>query len=357
MTTSSTAWSENWMNNWLSSQQRYWDAWSEMAQTGMPRSKSFSGTNMWTEGLDHWWKAVSPQAPDPVNEMFQRVIDMGKNYLSMADQALGATSRNPADKAMDAWIKAMTDGFQRWTQQLESGMDSAVPDIFGIGKTSLDAWQRMATGMTAGMPPFNSSMSGLEMPGAQTMQDQFKRMLDTPALGYLRESQERMQALSQKFLDYQETMLAYKLAFAKMGQRSVQALQARMLELSSKNEDPITTIRGMYDLWVDVSEEIYSEFAMTDEYQVVYGDLVNALMKLRQGMNELAEQGYKAMHLPTRSDMDALQRRQQELRRENHALRREMKALNARIDGMQTAVTQSVTSTSAPAKTSQSDYS
>jgi class III poly(R)-hydroxyalkanoic acid synthase PhaE subunit len=334
------AWSENWMNNWLSSQQRYWDAWSEMVQTGMSSSKNFSGTNMWTEGLDRWWKAVSPQAPDPVNEMFQRVIDMGKNYLSMAEQALGATTGNAADKAMDAWFKAMTDGFQRWTQQLESGMDSAVPDMFGIGKTSLDAWQRMVTGMTAGMP---SSMSGLEMPGVQGMQEQFKRMLDTPALGYLREYQERMQALSQKFLDYQEAMLAYKLAFAKMGQRSVQALQTRMLELSSKNEDSIKTLRGMYDLWVDVSEEIYSEFAMSDEYQVVYGDLVNALMKLRQGMNELAEQGYKAMHLPTRSDMDALQRRQQELRRENHALRRELKALNARIDGI---VTQSGTSPS-----------
>ena len=54
-------------------------------------------------------------------------------------------------------------------------------------------------------------------------------------------------------------------------------------------------------MWVDASEEAYGEFVMSDEYQVVYGDLVNSLMRVRKDMNDLAEQHYQLMNIPTRS--------------------------------------------------------
>ena len=38
------------------------------------------------------------------------------------------------------------------------------------------------------------------------------------------------------------------------------------------------SLRELYDLWVEVSEEHYAEFAMSEEYQALYGDMVNKLM-------------------------------------------------------------------------------
>jgi len=85
-------------------------------------------------------------------------------------------------------------------------------------------------------------------------------------------------------------------------------------------------------MWVDGSEEAYAKFAMSDEYQVVYGDLVNALMRVRKDMNELVEHQYELMNIPTRSEVDTMQGRQQENRRENRQLRHEIAQLRAQVE-------------------------
>jgi predicted flap endonuclease-1-like 5' DNA nuclease len=71
---------------------------------------------------------------------------------------------------------------------------------------------------------------------------------------------------------------------------------------------------------------------MSDEYQVVYGDLVNALMQVRQDMNELVEQQYQLMNIPTRSEIDTMQHRQQENRREFRHLQRELAELRSEVE-------------------------
>lgn len=92
----------------------------------------------------------------------------------------------------------------------------------------------------------------------------------------------------------------------------------------------IESLRALYDMWVDASEEAYGEFVMSDEYQVVYGDLVNSLMRVRKDMNDLAEQHYQLMNIPTRSEIDTVQRRQQEQRREPSAAARDHRSCGHR---------------------------
>ena len=121
------------------------------------------------------------------------------------------------------------------------------------------------------------------------------------------------------------------LAFAKTALASLESVQKRLQAMHEKGEK-IESLRGLYDMWVDASEEAYGDFATSDEYQVVYGDLVNALMQVRKDMNELAEQHYKLMNIPTRSEINTMQHRQQENRRENRHLRREIAELRAEIE-------------------------
>ena len=71
---------------------------------------------------------------------------------------------------------------------------------------------------------------------------------------------------------------------------------------------------------------------MSDEYQVVYGDLVNSLMQVRKDLNELAEHQYQLMNIPTRSEIDTMQHRQQENRREARLLRHEITKLREQVE-------------------------
>lgn len=82
---------------------------------------------------------------------------------------------------------------------------------------------------------------------------------------------------------YQTCADDYLKAFAKQGLSAVATLRERIQQLRDDGK-VITSLRELYDLWVEVNEDAYGKFAMTDEYQVVYGDMVNALM-VKQGIN------------------------------------------------------------------------
>jgi class III poly(R)-hydroxyalkanoic acid synthase PhaE subunit len=292
--------------------------------------------------LDKWWSAISPQLNGDMGTVAQRFYDMGKSFMSLAEGSFGAMGQEQPDAAMNLWMSSMQAMLQQWITQIQNNMDVVTPDLPGVSGTTLSTWAQFADTVA---PWLNMSQSylkdiaeghlpgGIEMPGVGAAQEQFCRALSVPGLGYTREQQERFQELARHLLGYHDALRAYKLAFAKTALASLNEVQARMQSLHEKGEY-IESLRALYDMWVDASEAAYADFAMSDEYQVVYGDLVNALMQVRRDMNELAEQQYRQLNIPTRSEIDTMQKRQQENRRENRQLRREVAELRALVEKM-----------------------
>ncbi|WGZ93667.1 MAG: class III poly(R)-hydroxyalkanoic acid synthase subunit PhaE [Candidatus Thiothrix putei] len=347
-------WSEEMMKNWSDAQQRYWNAWSDLSKMGQPQAvpnfgagfgSGFGAAPAWTQGLEQWWKAVSPHAvPGASTDAFQRMVEMGKVYMNLAENAykVQQTGSNGTD-AMNAWMDAMETGFRQCCGQLEMGKFTA--HGFGVGQAALDSWQRVLGSM--GMQAFQQmGAGGFHMPTSENWSEQLNKVLGTPAVGYNRESQERLQALAKLGANYQEAMDDYLKAFAKQGIESVQALRERVNTLRSEGKK-INSLRELYDLWVDVNEQVYAKFAMTDEYQVVYGDLVNALMALKQGINAELDSVYEAANLPTRKDLNAAFEKQQEMRRENRTLRKQLQELSRKVDAL--AAVQNTAPPAAPA--------
>jgi len=330
------AWSDDMMKNWSDAQQRYWNAWSDLSKMGQPQAvPGFGAAPAWTQGLEQWWKAVSPHAvPGASTDAFQRMVEMGKVYMNLAENAYNVqlADGNGSD-AMDAWMNAMEAGFRQCCGQLEMGKFTA--HGFGVGQAALDSWQRVMNSM--GMQAFQQvGAGGFHMPTSENWTEQFRKVLATPAVGYNRESQERLQALGQLGANYQEAMDDYLKAFAKQGIESVQALRERVASMRADGKK-IHSLRELYDLWVDVNEQVYAKFAMTDEYQVVYGDLVNSLMALKQGINAELDSTYEAANLPTRKELNAAFAKQQEMRRENRTLRKQLQELSRKVDALAAA--------------------
>ena len=329
-----------------------------------PFAQFSSGTNPFSGALDQWWSTIKPEAQGDIGTVAQRFYDMGKSFMSMAEGMFGATANEHPDAAMQVWMSSMQAALQQWITQIQNNMDMVTPDLPGVSGTTLSTWAQFADSVA---PWLNMSQSylkdvaaghlpgGIEMPGVGAAQEQFCRALSVPGLGYNREQQERVQALARHLLTYHEALRAYKLAFAKTALASLDSVQKRLQALHEEGKT-IESLRALYDMWVDASEEAYGDFAMSDEYQVVYGDLVNALMQVRKDMNELADQQYHLMNLPTRPEIDTMQRRQQENRRENRQLRREIAELRAQVDklakGKPAAAAKPKVKTSSPAQDS-----
>ncbi len=349
----------DWQGDWLKNQQQFWQSWANMVgQSGSnpttigsnpfspnmgsnpfsPNmgSNPFSpnmGSNPffpdWSQTLDQWWRLVSPQASDPVSEMFQRIIETGKSFNKLAEQGYSLGQTEEGQDPIQSWLDNMQKGFEDWSKQISTNKfslfdnkDSSIPEWMGLNKGALEIWDTVANSIGLGGVP--------DIPGLDKSKVELGRLLKSPALGQWREHQQQLQNITQLLIEFQEADQVYKLAFAQMGLRSIEALRQRLSNISS-DEDKVSTVREFYDLWVDVNEEIYSEFTMTDEYQVIHGDFVNALMALRKETNALTEKLYKAANLPTRSELNTINKRLQEQRRENIQLRNEIKKLASQI--------------------------
>lgn len=310
-----------------------------------PFAQFGAGDNPLSGMMESWWSSIRPEAQGDVGTVAQRFYDMGKSFMSMSEGLFGASGQDQPEAAMNLWMSSMQAALEQWIAQIQANADFATPDLPGVSGTTLSSWAQFADSVA---PWLNMSQSllkevaeghmpgGVELPGLGAAQEQFCRALSMPGLGYTREQQEHLQGLARHLLTYHDALRAYKLAFAKTALASLDSVKDRLQELHEKGEK-IDSLRGLYDLWVDASEEAYADFATGDEYQVVYGDLVNALMQVRKDMNELAERHYVLMNIPTRSEINTMQRRQQENRRENRHLRREIAELRAQVEKLASA--------------------
>jgi class III poly(R)-hydroxyalkanoic acid synthase PhaE subunit len=309
-----------------------------------PFAQFGAGESPFSGMLDQWWSSVRPEAQGDIGTVAQRFYDMGKSFMSMSEGLFGASGQDQPEAAMNMWMSSMQAALQQWIAQIQANADFATPDLPGVSGTTLSSWAQFADTVA---PWLNMSQNllkeiaeghmpgGIEMPGMGAAQEQFCRALSMPGLGYTREQQEHLQGLARHLLAYHDALRAYKLAFAKTALASLDSVRNRLQALHEKGEK-IESLRGLYDMWVDASEDAYGDFATSDEYQVVYGDLVNALMQVRKDMNELAEQHYVLMNIPTRSEINTMQHRQQENRRENRLLRRELAELRAQVAELST---------------------
>jgi class III poly(R)-hydroxyalkanoic acid synthase PhaE subunit len=335
-------WTDNMMKTWSDAQKKYWDAWAEMARMGKPpmaASLNSSDEPAWGQGLDQWWKAVSPYLTNvSTQDAFQRMMDMGKVYMNLAENAFKVQQTGVNDQeALEAWLQGLETGFKQYASQLESGKYSDMG--FGVGQAAMDNWQKVLKSIN--LPNFQEiGTAGLRVPSAQDWQETLNKLLNTPALGMTRESQARSQALVKLALNYQAAVDAYLKAHNKQGFASVEALRERMQVLATGGEK-ITNLRDLYNLWVEVNEAVYGKFAMSDEYQVVYGDMVNTMMELRQGINQELDAYYQSVNLPTRKELNAAYEKQQALRRELRELRQQVQALSRQAAKPKVAATPS----------------
>ena len=167
------------------------------------------------------------------------------------------------------------------------------------------------------------------------MNKHLKKMLGMSGLS------EHIPAHNQKILEelsaaYQQAMKDYMQAFSGQGLESVQALRERIAELSSEGAS-ISSLRELYDLWVDVSEEVYQKFAFSDDYQKVYGEMVNSFVALKGALDEVRDSQLQALRVLTPRDLDEVLKKQHEAERENADLQNELDELKAQVAEMKAA--------------------
>jgi polyhydroxyalkanoate synthesis regulator phasin len=228
------------------------------------------------------------------------------------------TSPNPAAD-FEALGRQVWDAWSRpWAGP--AAAPAAPPSMTGMDglKSYYDWMQQTAAAMTGqGGPiaspvaPFgNWNLPGTGMPPLGV--DAWRGMLDTPAFGYNREQQAQQQALMRALLDHQQASARYHELLARAQAQGAERMQRKLAEPGFQ----VTSLKAMYDLWVDAVEEAYAQVALSDEFREAYAAQGNTQMRVRQLQQQQLEQWCREVGLPTRSEVATLGQRVQELRRE-----------------------------------------
>jgi class III poly(R)-hydroxyalkanoic acid synthase PhaE subunit len=324
--------SNSWTDQWFKAQQKFVESWSDMAKTGTSENQT-SQSDLWAQSFELWRKACSGQTQPDIQQAMNKCLDMGKEYFAMGEQV----SKSMADGANPV------EGINQWMEQLKQSLQPSggMPGFNGAGVNDFmkqwfaptSSWQQM----TAAMTPMNQT--AWQMPGMNTSVfnmgeaiDPLGKVLSSPGIGYFREPQEKQQKGAQLALEYHQANQAFNQAFSKIALESIQGFQTRLLKLDT--ESAPKSLRELYDLWVEVSEEHYAEFAMSEEYQSLYGDMVNRLMIMKKHYSEITDDFLRAMNLPNTREVDTMQQRLQQVRRENIELRNEVKEIKSMLQSM-----------------------
>ena len=320
---------KGWTSEWFKAQQKFVESWSEMSKD-WHNQDSDSQANHWANGLDMWRKTYPypyPTKPE-TDEVITKCMDIGKGYFSMAEQiGKQIASGGKPDQVIHQWLEQLKSSLQQ-TDLWSPTQQQATNDLMAQWMSPSTSWQKMA----ATMMPFQIPTSNHDNWGLGEDYAQLNQLLSTPGLGFFREAQEKNQAGIKLMMEYQQANQKFNQSFIRVSIESLQSFQQKITELfESETESAPASLRALYDLWVEISENCYADYAMTEEYQSLYGDMVNKLMALKKHYSELVDESFARLNLPTRREVDTMQQRLQETRRENRALKREMKEIRSLI--------------------------
>ncbi|MFC5743416.1 poly(R)-hydroxyalkanoic acid synthase subunit PhaE [Dyella tabacisoli] len=215
-------------------------------------------------------------------------------------------------------------GLKSYTEWLQGAASS------GIGQGG--DWQRQLQDLFAGAggQPFAQAFAGIDTAGAQGFAQSWQSWLQAaqsgglgglpgmgpmPAFGYTREQQMQQQALAAAVREYLETQGRYQALIQRANTEGFERLQSQLSQLTERGQQ-LDSLKALYDQWVDASEAAYAEIALSDEFRVAYGDMVNAQMRVRHLQQQQLEAYCRELGMPTRSEVTALSKQMHELRRE-----------------------------------------
>ncbi|MFD0726002.1 class III poly(R)-hydroxyalkanoic acid synthase subunit PhaE [Lysobacter brunescens] len=273
--------------------------------------RAFSGQpqppqDPWQAAFETWSRMAGVGRRDAAADMVERFSAQARQWLGMMQQVAGqfaGRDASPADIA-GAWKQAMGGQGGNPFAALFEGMA-------GRGQAGFDQWHAQAA------PILNAMLGGMLMGG---LRQEGLGLLRMPAFGMNREHQERLQALVAAQIELQEKNDAYNQRMLAIGQDAFVRFERKLAERSEPGRQ-LKSARALFDLWIDAAEEAYAEVALSHEFRRLYGELVNAQMKVRAGIQREVELFCDLFGMPGRTEVDAAHRRIAELERQVRRLR------------------------------------
>ena len=334
--------------NWAEFQKNYFDA-LKFFNSPNPFTKSsnpFASTNPFSSGnpfangspffasnpqanpftnnaMEQWWKSMNMDASQNTenSNVFEKLVEQSRFYQFMTEQFSnlfeGLSNVKGNDEDINDFINNKFKNLQELFSNAPENMNwSGFIDPFE------KPFQTMKDSASNNMFNFASMFESVQ-PEMQKMRNQF---LSIPQVGQNREIQEKLHKLVKLAAIYQDYENEKQVEMARLTQDALELMRKEILRMSKEGEN-FTSMRQVYDLWIESNEKVYTEFVYSEKYSELNGKVVNSQMAFMKLSHEVNEDVLTAMNMPTTKALNELERRHYELRKKVKALENELNSL------------------------------
>lgn len=316
-------------NAWQQAQQWWLDQWQALLRQGTPNASPRRAGDRPGTGPDRRFGAF-PFLPMPGMNVVDAVSPFQSGWNAIVSQMLQLSETQLGKAGDPSWQEQFDRHFKEAQRVFEQLWDN-VEIPLGGGEYSPT--------LSAFVPALRDRAPFSLFPRPETLEipyeEAWNRLLHAPPIGLFRENLEEMQKTAQYWDEMARAWSRYKDILVGIQIRAMDELRLRLLKMGEEDQ-AVTSLRQLYSLWLDCSEETYEKTVLTEEYSRLYGEMVNAMMRLRKQLADLWDRHVVRIGLPSRKAVDTLKRRQLELKRQLRHASEQEKMLRRTVGEMQT---------------------
>ena len=316
----------SWNKDWLEVQKQYMDALTSLGKSAAQQQSTNKQTPQWQKALEQLWQNKIVKMPGDPQAIFSDLLQHSNSWQSLSEQfndllnAVSAGNENNAD-----WQAALNEQIQLMKNRMLNGYTNTGGNIWQAGmQTPMDSWQKLSSSLFSATDATTAKFPFANMEGG------FEKLFSFPGLQTNRVVQEQMQEGVKLWQTYQSNYQTYCEALNKIDLNSLDKLQEKFITFANQGKS-ISSLRDLYDLWVDSQEEAYSQHVLTEEYSKLYGQLINSLMRFKAHSQHFFSETSKAMNLLTTDQQETLLQELCNVKRQQEEDKKRIKSLEEKI--------------------------
>lgn len=151
------------------------------------------------------------------------------------------------------------------------------------------------------------------------------RLVEMPAIGPSREKYDKMMTGFSNFANFYTGWMDLNFDFQKVFVDSMKKMHEN-IETEMQGEISPDKYKELYNIWIDTYSSTFKEFMSSGHFSSEMGKFMSYFLEFQKYNREMLEENYlKQMNLPTKTDID-------EINKELFALRKKTKELASQID-------------------------
>ncbi len=158
----------------------------------------------------------------------------------------------------------------------------------------------------------------------KTYETTFGKISEIPAIGPMREKSEKMSKGLPLFFSLYSTWMDTVSDFQAISIEAMKRMNAK--KVSTEGKTGIENYKELYNVWMESYSETFKEFLKSGHFSSDMGKFMSNYLDVQKYNRDMLEENYlKPSNLPTKSDID-------ELNKELYSLKKQVKELSCTIN-------------------------